>query len=99
MGGVRRGGTGSDARHWAEDSGTERMRGAVVVTQARGDGGSDQDRSPEGSEKWSNSRFFLLVLFFNGYVLLKYFINKGCRCILKIVPTDWMWDVRYEIKN
>lgn len=33
------------------------------------------------------------------YVFLKYFINRGCRCILKIVPTDWMWDVRYEIKN
>lgn len=40
--------------------------------------------------------FSLLVLFFNVYVLLKYFIKIGCRCILKI---DWMWDVRYEIKN
>lgn len=75
------------------------MSGAVV-TQARGDGGSDQDCSPEGGGKWSNSRFVPFSFYFsNVYVLLKYFINTGCRCILKIVPTGWMWDVRCEMKN
>lgn len=65
-----------------------------------GHGGSDLDSSPEGGEMWSNSRFFpSRFIFVNVYILLKCFINTDSRCILKIVPPDWMWDVGYEIKD
>lgn len=96
---VRRGGTRSDARHWAEEGGAERMRGVVIVTQARGDVAQTKTADLKVVRSGQILDFSLLILFFNVYVLLKYFINTGCGCILKIEPTDWMWDVRYEIKN
>lgn len=57
-----------------------------AVAQERGDGGSDQDGSPEGGP--GGSKFFPshLCLFKNVYILLKYFINIESKCILK-VPT------------